>query len=226
MTAMKNSQLYSKKLRKLYSTAKRKYRREKMPVHEEPAEALVHGIVSELLPYKVLARVFRKINEHFVDLNDLRVSRVEEVTSVLGADSPENREVASKLSTVLGAIFEKYNAVSLTPLRQTGKRAARETLEKIEGLGRFPIDYCMLTSLRAHAIPLTPPMTEYLRKNELIEPECDEQTLESFLARQITAAQAWDFYTVLRRSAESGKPAPRAVTAERAARTASRKKKK
>ncbi len=61
----------------------------------------------------------------------------------------------------------------------------------------------MLTSLHGHAIPLTKKMIEYLRSNQLVHPDADEQQIEGFLARQISAENAYEFYALLRRCSES-----------------------
>ena len=77
--------------------------------------------------------------------------------------------------------------------------------EKIDGVSRFAVDFCCLTSLQGHAIPLTKKMIEYLRSNQLVHPDADEQQIEGFLARQIPAANAYEFYALLRRQSESRK---------------------
>ncbi|GAG21763.1 unnamed protein product, partial [marine sediment metagenome] len=102
-------------------------------------------------------------------------------------------------------VFEKYNRVSLEALRKMSKRPAKQTLEKIDGTSHFVVDYCMLTSLHGHAIPLTKKMIEYLRSNELVHPEANEQEIEGFLARQISAENAYEFYALLRRRSEARK---------------------
>ena len=50
-------------------------------------------------------------------------------------------------------------------LKKLGKRPARQDLEKIDGISRFVVNYCLLTSLEAHAIPVTEQMADYLRQN-------------------------------------------------------------
>ena len=91
----------------------------------------------------------------------------------------------------------------LEALKKIGKRQAKKILGQMEGVSNFAVNYCMLTSLGGHAIPLTARMTEYLRSNELVHPEADEQEIEGFLARQITAANGYEFYALLRGHSES-----------------------
>jgi hypothetical protein len=102
-------------------------------------------------------------------------------------------------------MFNEYHKVSLEPLKKMGKRPAKHVLEKIEGISRFVVDYCMLTSLKGHAIPLTKTMVEYLKNNELVDPDADEEQIGGFLAKQIPAKNGYEFYELLRRESEAKK---------------------
>jgi hypothetical protein len=71
-------------------------------------------------------------------------------------------------------------------------------------------------------------MIEYMRNNELVRSNADEREIEGFLARQIPAENAYEFYSLLRRESEAGevkekKKAVRKIKAEERAKTKSRK---
>lgn len=200
---MKNSKEYSKKIHKLYRSLKAKYPKVKKVMYDEPADALVYAVVGENMSGPATESAIKRFAGYFIDLNDLRVSRTEEILEVLGEDTTSTKNIGSTLTRVLRAIFDQYNNVSLEALKKIGKRPARQALEKIDGVSRFVVNYCMLTSLQGHAIPLTQRMIEYLRDNELVHPEADEQEIEGFLAKQIPSENAFEFYTLLRRHSES-----------------------
>jgi endonuclease III len=200
---MKDSKEYARKIRKLYRSLKRRYPKVESVTYEEPAEAMVYGILAENLTEAAAQSASKRFSDYFVDLNDLRVSRGEEIAEVLGEDSPVTREIASALSRALSAIFDQYNAVSLQALKKVGKRPAKQILERLDGVSHFVANYCMLTSLQAHAIPLTTKTIEYLRSNDLVDAGADEHDIEGFLARQISAKNAYEFYALLRRESES-----------------------
>jgi hypothetical protein len=202
---MKDSKEYSREVRKLYHSLKKKYPQVKKVAYNEVVDALVYAIVSENASETESRTVMRRFSDYFVDWNDLRVSRVEEIVELLGADTPVTRDVASVLTEALRVVFDKYNMVSLEALKKVGKRPARQTLEKIDGTSRFVVDYCMLTSLQGHAVPLTKKMIEYLKSNQLVHPDADEQEIGGFLARQISANNAYEFYALLRRQSEARK---------------------
>ena len=199
---MKNSKEYSKKIHKLQSSLSRKYPKVQKVVHEEPVDAIVYAIICSELDNKATESAIKKFSEYFVDLNDLRVSRIEEIVEMLGEDTSVAKAVATTITTVLRSIFNMYHKVSLEALKKMGKRPARQVLEKIEGTNRFIVDYCMLTSLQGHAVPLTEDMIDYLKGRELVYSEADEQQISGFLAKQISAKKGYEFYSLLRSESE------------------------
>ena len=200
---MKNNKEYSPKIKSLYRSLKREYSKPEKVIYDEPLEALIYGIISENMSESAAQSAIKSIASNFVNFNDLRVSLEEEIVEMLGQDTPEIRNTVFVLKKVLGNLFRKYNKVSLAELKKIGKRQAKKILEQMEGVSNFAVNYCMLTSLGGHAIPLTARMTEYLRSNGLIHPEADEQEIEGFLTRQISAANGYEFYALLRGHSES-----------------------
>ena len=202
---MKDSKQYSEKIQKLYRSLKRRYQKPRKAVYNDPVDAIVYAVVSENITATAAQSAMKRLEDHFIDLNDLRVSRPEEIVEVLAEDTPVTRDTASALTRVLRAVFDKHNTISLETLKKIGKRPARQALEKMDGTDDFVVDYCMLTSLHAHAIPLAKKMTEYLKSNQLVHPDADLQQIKGFLARQISAEKAYEFYALLRRQSESRK---------------------
>jgi len=203
---MKNSKDYSKKIQKLYRSLKRKYPNVQKVSHETVIDSIIYAIISAEMSEKMTDSVIEKFADHFVDWNDLRVSRSEEIVEVIGKDNHAIMEIASTITRVLNSIFNEYHKVSLEGLKKIGKRPAKQALEQIEGTSRFVVDYCVLTSLGGHAIPLTNKMIKYLKTNELVDPDADERQIGGFLAKQISAKNGYEFYALLRRESESAKP--------------------
>ncbi len=202
---MKNSKEYSKVIHKLFRSLKHKYSKPKKVIYEEPAESILYAIVSEHITITAAKAAIKRFDDYFVNLNDLRVCSIEEIVENLGKDTPDTRATADKISKALKTIFAKFNIVSLKHLHKTGKRPAKQLLEQICGFSNFAVNYCMLTSLQAHAIPLTDLMIEYMRKNELVHPDADDQQIEGFLTKRISAKNAYDFYYLLRRTSETSR---------------------
>ncbi len=202
---MKNSREYAQRLRKLFRGLKRVHPKVERTPFDDPAEALICGVISENMRESSAQKALKEIAEAFVDWNDLRVSQSEEIVDVLGEDTASSRATAFALTAALRGIFDEHHKISLQALKKLGKRPARQGIEKIEGVSRFVVNYCMLTSLQAHAIPLTRGMIEYLKQNEVIDTDADAQDIEGFLTRQVAAKDAYEFYALLRRESESPK---------------------
>jgi len=223
---MKNSKEYSKKVRDLYRSLKAKYPKVKKVTYNEPADAVVYAIIAENMNGPATESAIKRFADYFIDLNDLRVSQEEEILEVLGEDTPDTKDIVLNLIKALKAIFDEYHSVSLEPLKKIGKRLARQALEKMEDISPFVVNYCMLTSLQSHAIPLTKRMIEYLTNNQLVDSEADEQQIEGFLAKQISAENAYEFYVLLRRQSEKRKTKKKTVRKTKAKKATKTKKKK
>jgi endonuclease III len=224
---MKNSKEYSKKINNLYRSLKRKYPKISQTNHEQVMDALIYAIICEKMSDRKTESAIKRFNEYFVDMNDLRVSRSEEIIEMLGENTPATMCIASTITKVLRSIFNQNHKVNLEGLKKIGKRPARQTIEKIDGISRFVTDYCMLTSLQSHAIPLTETMIAYLRNYELVDAEADEQQIAGFLTKLIPAKNGYEFYTLLRHESETQKSKKTTKTkAKTEKKTKSRKKKK
>ncbi|MBN2139144.1 MAG: hypothetical protein JW720_15155 [Sedimentisphaerales bacterium] len=200
---MKNSTDYAKKLKKLYRSLKKKHPNTPKATFDEAADALVYAIISENTSEKQAQAAFKRFGDHFLDLNDLRVSRTDEIVEMIGKDAPTTRRIASTITKALRNVFNEHHKVSLEALKKMGKRPAKSALEKIDGTSKFVVDYCMLTALEGHAIPVTTVMADYLRANDLVHPDADEQEIGGFLAKQIASKNGYEFYALLRNESES-----------------------
>lgn len=203
---MKNSKKFSPKVTKLFNSLKRNSKKQPMPTYNDPIEAVVYALISEYLPETAAGRLYRRMMKHFVDLNDLRVSRREEILDVFGDSSEDFEKIAKSITRVLNVIFEKTNRITLDQLAQDGKRQAHKELTEIEGITPFAVSYSFLTAFGGHAIPLNAKMLEYLRANELVYLTATDAEIAGFLERQIGATDAYDFYLLVRDEAEKAGP--------------------
>jgi endonuclease III len=215
---MRKSREYAQRLQRLYRGLKRVHAKIEPVSHEDPVDALIYGVISERMSASAAETAMKVIRRTFVNWNDLRVSRAEEIVETLGRDTPAGRDTAVVLTAALRAVFDVHHTVSLQALKKLGKRPARQAIEKLGGISRFTADYCMLTSLQSHAVPLTEPMRGYLKQHKIVDAQANDEEIEGFLTRQVPAKNAYEFYALLREECERSKPAAR-----RSPRTARRK---
>ena len=144
---------------------------------------------------------------------------------VLGGNSEDNRQTASKLTEVLNSVFDNYDLVSLEGLKEEGKRQGKKELEQLKGISPFAVDYCFLTALGGHAIPLNNQMREYLQGNDYVHPEATAEEISGFAERQISSSNAYSFYRLLRREVESSHKAIKKTIKKKASKKTTKKKK-
>jgi endonuclease III len=200
---MKNSKKYAERIKKLYRALKGKGDKIRVLSFDDPIDSLVYGIVAERASSSRARGASKQFSRYFVDMNDIRVARPEEIVEVFGKDTAEIRLAANTMIQVLGSIFEKQSDLTLEPLKKLGKRQAKQELEAIDGITHFAANFSMLTALQGHAIPLTKKMITYLKTNDLVCPEADDHDIEGFLTKQIAAKDGFPFYTLLRSESES-----------------------
>lgn len=201
---MKDSKKYATEIKKFYRSLKSSDSKTKPVKYADVVESLVHAVFLEHLSESITRSAFRRFDDHFADFNDMRVSRAEEIVEMVGSDNSETLTAAGQVIEVLRAVFKRYNCVNLDSLNKIGKRQARVVLEKFDGITPFAIDYCMLTSLDAHAVPLNDKMISHLKENALVHPDSDRSEIDGFLTRQISASDGYDFYSRLRHASETG----------------------
>lgn len=221
---MKNSKEYSAKLQKEYKSLKKANPKVKPVYHDSLLQALVHGAVSEKVTEDETRKAIKNFDDYFVDYNDLRVSRTEEITEKFSKETDAVKSIAKKLTAVLMSVFEKYNTLQINEIADEGIRQARQELENIPYITPYMVDYCMLTFIQGHAIPLTEAMIEYLKENELVHPDSDYNDIEGFLLRQINSSNGYEFYKYLRKAAEQKKPSEKKKTSGKSAKKAKKKK--
>jgi endonuclease III len=200
---MKNSKEYGIKIDKFFRSVK-SGQKVKSSDFADPIDALIYGLISESVTERQAKKVFKGIQGHFVDYNDLRVSRFEEVQELLEDFTPRGEQIAENLTKILSAVFDKYDGMSLKTIDAQGKRQAKKELEELPGVTRFAVNFCFLAALEGHAIPLTEPMLQFLKDHELADPQGTHEEVETFLERHISASHGWEFYELLRQSSESG----------------------
>jgi len=221
---MKDSKTYAQKISTLFKKLK-KNTAVKPVKFDCSVDSIIYAALIEYLPFSKANSIFKKIHNHFVDNNDLRVARNEEIIDVLGGDNETNQQIASQLRKVLNSIFNRYDMLNLESLLEEGKRQAKKDLESLDGISPFMVSYCFLTSLHGHAIPVTQTMVDYLKQNGLVHPNSDLHDITGFLERQISASDAYAFFYLLKSEADSAS-ASAAKSAKTAAKTKSKTVKK
>jgi hypothetical protein len=143
----------------------------------------------------------RAIDKEFVDLNELRVATDLEIQELLGVRYPQIERRVAMITQSLNAIFEKEHTLNLERLTTISKRDARQFLRELPDIHPFVEAYVMLYAFDGHTIPVDEQTVEYLRGEEVLEPETSVDEAQRFLEHHIKAEECHDFYTAVRAAA-------------------------
>ncbi len=185
---MKDGTRYAKKVKKAFALLAPAARKHTLPEPMPPIDQLVLSQLSWNSTPTAAARALKKLSEEMIDLNELRVSTVREIAAMIREDHPSATECARDLSKSLHDIFRREHAVSLDSLLDMGRREAKQYLESLEGVNAYVAASLMLWSLGGHAIPVSQRLLRALKKEELVSPDAGGAEVQSFLERNISAA--------------------------------------
>ncbi len=200
---MKDSKKYSDNLEKFWRKFKPKGKIEK-PQFSDPVEAMVYANVLNSLGTGKADRYIKRLRDNFVDWNDLRVSRNEEIMEALGGESGETKDLAVTLRNCLQAVFEKNDCLELDYILELGKRKANEELKDLKVLPAFVESYIMLVCLDGHSIPTNEKTADFMKENDLADSKAGIDEVQSFVERQIPAANNYEFFVTMQELSEKG----------------------
>ena len=221
---MKNSKEYAVKIADFFEEIKSSKKVIKPLEYKDKIDVLILGILNEFLDKEAVAEMYEKISNQFVDWNDLRVSRDEEIEEVLGGFNQVHLKIAKALKETLQIIFETYDMISLDELDELGKREIKQKLCEMEKFSLFVISYFMHNVYESHSLAVNENMAEYLKRNDLVHPNSTIEDITGFLERQVLAQDLDEFYYGLRDLAE--KPVEKAEAIKTTKKTVAKTTKK
>ncbi|MFA6044354.1 MAG: hypothetical protein WC718_05170 [Phycisphaerales bacterium] len=216
-------------LKKLGSLLKRVKSMYALPEAEAPvtvlgADRVLNELMCSMLMWDATTSQARhalhRLQEHLVDLNELRVCVAEEIAEILGEKYPFAIERSLRLRTLLSDIYHREHSVHLTHLEGMGKREARSYLESLEGVPHFVAARTFAFALGGHAVPVDERLRSLLISEEVINEAATCASLSGWLERSIGAddireclhaLQAWsddEGHTPKREALDVEPPAP------------------
>ena len=188
---MKNSSLYEKRFKTLLGRLRKAYA--PPPPAQLPTDPVTEMIWSALLEdsSEGTAKVgMSRLTSHYVDFNELRVSRPEEIAESLPNTMTDARPRATRLTRWLQVVFDKFDTLDIRELREQSKRDARNFVAGLPEMTAFVEGRLCLMALNIHAIPVDRALVTILRDREAAHPEADPRDAQGFLERVVPAKDA------------------------------------
>ncbi|MFQ6048940.1 MAG: hypothetical protein ACE5K7_06215 [Phycisphaerae bacterium] len=193
--------LYARQVKRVFNRLIKQDGRPKHPGLTDPVEQLLLGVLARGTTEARAREALNRFKRSMVDYNELRVASPKELVELLGRDFPQAEQKAKDINKLLNAIFDRQHCLDLTFLRNKTRREARQYLASLDGVDPHTVASVMLLSIGGHAVPVDDKMLAMMRRDGLVEPSADVQEVQAFLERNIAAADAYAFYTLMRRYA-------------------------
>lgn len=199
---MKNASEYAKRLKKLIAHLRKVVELPSDYDQLPPLDQLITSFLTFDTTRKQAETAYARLNNHFIDLNDMRVSSVEEIAEVIGDRYTKSEERACRIRMSLQEVYLREHRMELSNLIPMNKRDVKNYLESFEGMHQFVSASVLLLSVEGHAIPVDDQLYQRLIKDEVVNPEATIDEVVGFLEHQIRADDGVVTYFLLREYAE------------------------
>lgn len=183
--------------KKLLAGLKKRYPALPKPPELPVLETMLFAVCLENATVKEADQAFKKMIAAFHDLNEIRVSSIEELeVAFQGMSDPDWR--ASRIRGILNYVFEANYSFEYEGLKRKTLELATKQLSKIKELTPFIRDFTLHAALGAHLIPLDAAQHAVLEFLDLqAETGGAEQTAES-MRPLVRKAEGAEFCGLLR----------------------------
>jgi endonuclease III len=189
------------RITRVWGALRREYRDEGRKSDWDTLTWLVCAVIGDGVGDGKARSAMKRLQDAFVDWNELRVTPPDEIVPILGA-LPQAREKAVALTGFLNRIFELTNGLSLDFLKDKPKRDARAYLERLEGVGPAAAAHAVLHALEGHAVPVDSGVHRLLSRLGVIKADTPAPAAQSALERHVSNRDAIPCTYALRRHAE------------------------
>lgn len=157
-------------------------------------------------------RVLRRIRDHVVDFNELRVFLPDEISGMMGAEDPRSQERAERLRASLNEVYSREHDMRLAHLTDEGKRDIRAYLDTLDGMHPFVAARVTLLCFGGHAFPIDGRLRDALSRARVVPADHAPGEVGSWIERQVRAGEAASNYAALEALVEAQTPRPAART--------------
>ncbi len=137
------------------------------PKDRNVLEHLIYACCLENAAYDVADEAFHRMQESFVDWNEVRVTTITELVEHL-TSLPDPAAAAVRVKKNLQSIFETRYSFDIEDLVKMNQGKAIAELEKLTGISKFVLNYVTQNALGGHAIPVSDSIVKVLLATEIM----------------------------------------------------------
>ena len=146
--------------------------------------------------------------EDVTDLNELRVTVVDDYLEYFGGGCPRAEERADRLRATLRGVFHREHSTDLSGPAGGPKKEFREYLDSLEGMTPFVAARTALIAAGSHAVPVDERTLRLLVKSGVVDADATIDSASQTLSRLVTAAQGLDTHLALQMLSEKERATP------------------
>ena len=146
--------------------------------------------------------------EDVTDLNELRVTVVDDYLEYFGGGCPRAEERADRLRATLRGVFHREHSTDLSGPAGGPKKEFREYLDSLEGMTPFVAARTALIAAGSHAVPVDERTLRLLVKSGVIDADATIDSASQTMSRLVTAAQGLDTHLALQMLSEKERATP------------------
>jgi hypothetical protein len=166
------------------------------PKDRSVLEHLIYACCLENAGYDVADEAFHRMQECFVDWNEVRVTTVTELVEHL-VNLPDPAAAALRVKKNLQSIFETRYSFDIEDLVKVNQGKAVAELEKLSGISKFVLNYVTQNALGGHAIPISDSIIKILLATDIVSDAEVAKGQIPGLERTITKSKGPDFASCL-----------------------------
>lgn len=167
----------------------------------EPLVAIVRGVLSMDADDLLVDEAMEKINNEFVDLNELRVATELEVVDLLGEEHPRIDEKATIIRSTMNGIFDREQTLKFDRVQELKKNEIRQFFRDMETMPPFVEAYITMHAFDVAAFPLDESTLDYLIDMDVLEEEVTLEDAQQFVENHIKADDMYGTYLAIRAKA-------------------------
>ena len=146
--------------------------------------------------------------EDVTDLNELRVTVVDDYLEYFGGGCPRAEERADRLRATLRGVFHREHSTDLSGPAGGPKKEFREYLDSLEGMTPFVAARTALIAAGSHAVPVDERTLRLLVKSGVVDADATIDSASQTMSRLVTAAQGLDTHLALQMLSEKERATP------------------
>lgn len=189
----------------------------------EGAEPLVCELVFSMLladsTTTIAARNFYRLQDAFVDANDLRIALSSEIAEHLDEGDPQQHERSARIKAALMEVYQREHATSLASLTEAGKRETRHYLETLSGATPFVVARVKLMCLSGWCVPVDERLLHALHSEGALNAGATCVTATEWIPKQFEPDQSFGhplaIHALFQAWADEAVPASKPNKAER-----------